>query len=824
MLLCLQFKKEKKDIQTRNSILFHPPTGYGHIAPKTDWGRIVTIIYALIGIPLTFLYLSNIGNFLADCFRIFYKRVCCDVFCCKKCERQRKRERLKLRKQRIQAIQRSLVMKAAMNTLMVDSGRTSAMPYDRLKSVIGFPLEDGYDSDEALRQWVARDNRRALSCEKKNCVGPQHYPLEGNEYGMSIYRKAFHSDSSLTSAGMDSERRPQKKRVHRTNFKGVTIVEPRSPKHETSSERPVFRKLDRSYISYSPSQKESKFFRFASMIKDDSCDILSGGKVKFNRSRLEEAASNLWRIRRDSVFQSDSLLMANKQASTADNECSKSLKGSDKTGRELKKSLSVRFFHKSEKSQDPGNDTNRRKLRFPSRPFFKQTSKLSQKSPGSKSASSERNFFSWQKHKNKENDEERAKENWQKLIAYSKQLSEENRRITIERQHTSNPYYNSLPLKAESLLRNRQLPNEETTTKYQREESTREAQGSSRKKEPECRHKTNKKTTDPKWSFQSREKAPKRSSMRRAKREDELPLAPSKNRKSKRQTSKSSPDKSGAAGQIPAPGVHHIDSKNSIESYVTAICQSLSSIGEEETTADRLTTVARSSKRSKTRSCTDAREAKKMAGEKQKGADASRKSKAGSTKRRKTSHKEKHKSKKVIVQNAIGRSISNDDCSRLPRFHFPTTTSVLDQPQIPYLGNSLSSPCALQGAEEEVIDEDDDCSKVTVPIYICLILIGGYLFAGSALFSFWEGWNTITGSYFCFITLSTIGFGDIVPGTGVNDWASQAKLVLCTLWLALGLSLLAMCFNLMQEEVKERCRKLGVKLGLLKDDSKPIYE
>jgi hypothetical protein len=45
-----------------------------------------------------------------------------------------------------------------------------------------------------------------------------------------------------------------------------------------------------------------------------------------------------------------------------------------------------------------------------------------------------------------------------------------------------------------------------------------------------------------------------------------------------------------------------------------------------------------------------------------------------------------------------------------------------------------------------------------------MVVMGWYIFLGSLLFTFWEGWSYVTGSYFCFITLSTIGFGDIVPG------------------------------------------------------------
>jgi len=116
---------------------------------------------------------------------------------------------------------------------------------------------------------------------------------------------------------------------------------------------------------------------------------------------------------------------------------------------------------------------------------------------------------------------------------------------------------------------------------------------------------------------------------------------------------------------------------------------------------------------------------------------------------------------------------------------------------------------------------DRDGGKVTVPITVCLIIIAGYIFAGAVLFTLWEDWDYLTGSYFCFITLSTIGFGDIVPGTDMDKWASSEKLVLCALWLAFGLSLLAMCFNLMQEEVKEKCKWIGLRVGLLRDDEEP---
>ena len=81
------------------------------------------------------------------------------------------------------------------------------------------------------------------------------------------------------------------------------------------------------------------------------------------------------------------------------------------------------------------------------------------------------------------------------------------------------------------------------------------------------------------------------------------------------------------------------------------------------------------------------------------------------------------------------------------------------------------------------------------------------------LFTLVEQWGYFVSSYFCFITLSTIGFGDYVPGTSLHA-DSQGKMVLCALYLIVGLALLAMCFDLMQEEVRRKFRTLGIKIGL----------
>ncbi|XP_013780905.1 TWiK family of potassium channels protein 7-like [Limulus polyphemus] len=131
-----------------------------------------------------------------------------------------------------------------------------------------------------------------------------------------------------------------------------------------------------------------------------------------------------------------------------------------------------------------------------------------------------------------------------------------------------------------------------------------------------------------------------------------------------------------------------------------------------------------------------------------------------------------------------------------------------------------AEPVELDLMEEESGSEDSDDEKeeVTVPIWLCSAVVIGYICGGAVLFTIWEGWNFLDSSYFCFVTLTTIGFGDLVPGTAVLSEDAQLTLGLCALYLLFGMALLAMSFNLVQEEVTKSVKCVGRRIGILSDE------
>lgn len=94
-----------------------------------------------------------------------------------------------------------------------------------------------------------------------------------------------------------------------------------------------------------------------------------------------------------------------------------------------------------------------------------------------------------------------------------------------------------------------------------------------------------------------------------------------------------------------------------------------------------------------------------------------------------------------------------------------------------------------------------DAQAITVPLSVCVSIMVGYIMFGSMIFCMWEKWDQLDGAYFCFISLSSIGFGDFVPGERVYTARIETSFIVCSLYLMLGMALVAMCFNLMQEQV-----------------------
>lgn len=110
-----------------------------------------------------------------------------------------------------------------------------------------------------------------------------------------------------------------------------------------------------------------------------------------------------------------------------------------------------------------------------------------------------------------------------------------------------------------------------------------------------------------------------------------------------------------------------------------------------------------------------------------------------------------------------------------------------------------------------------------VPILLGLILVAWYIAFGAIMFKVWEeNWTIFEGAYFCFITLSTIGFGDFVPGFSDKAWDNQVKQIACSLYLLIGLSTLAMCFDLMQQRGMAIANNFAKFIGLVKREDRVV--
>ncbi|XP_017277146.1 potassium channel subfamily K member 18 [Kryptolebias marmoratus] len=95
----------------------------------------------------------------------------------------------------------------------------------------------------------------------------------------------------------------------------------------------------------------------------------------------------------------------------------------------------------------------------------------------------------------------------------------------------------------------------------------------------------------------------------------------------------------------------------------------------------------------------------------------------------------------------------------------------------------------------------DGMDMLNVPLVLVIFVVIAYICLGGSILSLWEkDFSGFDSYYFCFITLTTIGFGDIVPN-------NHKFFILTSLFILIGMTIMSMAFKLSQTRIVSCYRK-----------------
>ncbi|XP_057669482.1 potassium channel subfamily K member 18 isoform X1 [Diorhabda carinulata] len=143
--------------------------------------------------------------------------------------------------------------------------------------------------------------------------------------------------------------------------------------------------------------------------------------------------------------------------------------------------------------------------------------------------------------------------------------------------------------------------------------------------------------------------------------------------------------------------------------------------------------------------------------------------------------------------------------------------------------NNIHSPCRDGPIKElDNLSGTDNESKssmhgwsILAPIILCLCIMFIYICLGTFVLYKLEDWPLLDGFYFCFMSLTTIGFGDMVPGADPMQYDSSTTIWFCSIYIMSGMALTAMCFNVVHDEIIHRLKHQEKSLPKLSSTSFP---
>ena len=111
---------------------------------------------------------------------------------------------------------------------------------------------------------------------------------------------------------------------------------------------------------------------------------------------------------------------------------------------------------------------------------------------------------------------------------------------------------------------------------------------------------------------------------------------------------------------------------------------------------------------------------------------------------------------------------------------------------------------------DRCLEKCGKCSLRTRKIIIIIIIgIMAYSLAvllPAGMYSYSQGWSYNLAHYYCFITLSTIGFGDVVPSFDKKE--VRFYRLLSSLYFVYGLAVVAIVFNVVQQIQRRQATKI----------------